>query len=143
MITHLLYKSFTSGDLAPKQIQDILEASRTNNERDQLTGILLYRSRTFLQLLEGDEAAISKCMARIRTDRRHYGASTILKVTSDRRIFPQWQMGFIPEAKIIKPFDSLDVMMKEGEMGRQPDRKTVVAVIRSFVASEEDLPPHE
>jgi hypothetical protein len=38
-----------------------LEVSQRNNDRDVITGILLYNDRTFFQVLEGKQSAVEDC----------------------------------------------------------------------------------
>jgi hypothetical protein len=56
----LVYLSSTRWLLTPGDITSILESSLRNNARDNITGILLYRSGSVLQLLEGEEDLVHR-----------------------------------------------------------------------------------
>ena len=135
MITHLLYRSVSKGELPTKQLQAILEKSKANNARDEISGILVYRGKMFLQLIEGSDAAVAKTFARIRTDNRHYDVGIMMKIETEARIFPHWTMG-IPEAENAKTFDTLKAVIDATfKTGRQ-DRTTIVTVLKNFSAAD-------
>ncbi len=62
------------------------------NEANGITGCLVYNGMNFMQLIEGDDAAIDSCMARILKDTRHSGIVTIRGKTIDVRECPAWGM---------------------------------------------------
>lgn len=136
MITHLLYRSFSTATLKDKQLQLILEKSQANNAKNDVTGILLYRNNTFLQLLEGPEKQVLTCMQRIRKDPRHHTAAVIFLDSSDQRIFPNWTMGHVPEKIILKPLEKINFVMTECMNLSLPPRGVLLAIIKSFVDPE-------
>jgi hypothetical protein len=91
---HLVYISTASQTFTLKELLPLLEESRRRNEAEGVTGILLYRERCFMQLLEGDEAAVLATYARIFKDPRHHGLITLLKGPIQERAFGEWLMGF-------------------------------------------------
>jgi hypothetical protein len=56
--------------------------------------MLLYASGSFLQVLEGDEAAIDEVFARISADDRHHNIVVIARERVAARDFGAWSMGF-------------------------------------------------
>ena len=93
-IYFLIYVSIASGDLSEQQLVDILKVSRANNTRDEITGMLLYKDRRFMQLLEGPEGAVCAAYQRITRDVRHQDATILLEGATDERDFVDWSMGF-------------------------------------------------
>jgi hypothetical protein len=89
----LLYVSNTSRTIAPSLLNDILTASRRNNQALDVTGLLLHIDGGFLQVLEGEELALSTLYARIRADKRHWNTQLLLDHQSERA-FGEWSMGF-------------------------------------------------
>lgn len=67
----IIYASQATSDFPPEELIALLEKSRSKNERTGLSGMLLYSSQSFLQVLEGDEEALAAAYARIRADARH------------------------------------------------------------------------
>ena len=50
---HLIYASVATHDYAENELDTILETAVRNNARLEVTGLLLYSNRRFLQVLEG------------------------------------------------------------------------------------------
>lgn len=90
----IIYCSQATWDVAPDELVSLLELSRRNNERDGLSGMLLYCSQSFLQVLEGDSEALDRTYQRIRADDRHMNLRLLLDAEVPRPMFPDWTMGF-------------------------------------------------
>lgn len=94
MLRQYVYISTATG-IDPETIGSILEACQRNNRERQVTGLLLYNGRNFLQLLEGDVEDLSWVMRRIEGDPRHNGVSIIEDIAVDERACPDWLMRHI------------------------------------------------
>jgi hypothetical protein len=70
----------------------ILARSRRNNRSVGLTGVLLHRGRRFLQVLEGERAAVEATVARIRQDPRHKAIVALSEREVTARAFGDWAM---------------------------------------------------
>jgi hypothetical protein len=90
----LIYCSQASQDFAPEELVELLERARACNERVGLSGMLLYSSQSFLQVLEGEEVALQETYARIHNDPRHTNLRLLLDELVSARLFPDWSMGF-------------------------------------------------
>lgn len=90
----LAYVSRAVERLDQSALEAILRTARTANAKANVTGMLLYRSTAFLQVLEGPEAAVRALYERIRADRRHFRVRTLIERPLDERRFPEWSMGF-------------------------------------------------
>lgn len=75
-----------------EQVNEILQSSRRNNERDALTGALIYDNRTFLQWLEGGASEIRAVFSRICQDPRHTQIRILTVRKLEDRWFPDWSM---------------------------------------------------
>lgn len=94
MIYQYVYTSLTLHPLKDAGLTEILNVSRTNNTRDQLSGLLIAHEKRFLQVLEGPEPAVKACYARILSDKRHTLVRMLSHGTVNARVFPTWRMGF-------------------------------------------------
>lgn len=94
MISQCVYISTAQG-LSRDQVQAILDSCARNNVEHGVTGLLLYNGRNFLQLLEGDKAAVDKLMAIIEKDPRHAGLAILHKSEVEARVCPDWAMKWI------------------------------------------------
>ena len=90
----LIYVSIASRELSEPELVELLELSRANNMRDDITGMLLYKDRRFMQLLEGPESTVCATYARIARDARHHDATILLEGETTERDFDDWSMGF-------------------------------------------------
>ena len=115
----LAYTSFSRLPLQETTLSDILEVSRRNNNRDEITGILKYEDRIFFQVLEGEQSAVKDCYyKRIFNDPRHCGLSLIWHGLAKRREFSDWAMGYVGPHEIGRytkdTFKSLDDLNSNG-----------------------------
>jgi len=90
----VIYCSQATHDVSPDELVQLLEVSRRNNEKVGLSGMLLYSSQSFLQVLEGDEVALQETYARIGADDRHVNLRLLMNADVAAPLFPDWTMGF-------------------------------------------------
>ncbi|WP_188055733.1 BLUF domain-containing protein [Sphingosinithalassobacter sp. CS137] len=76
----------------------ILNASRRNNRRDGITGLLYSDGRRFLQALEGPEDAVQQTFERIQGDSRHRAIVVLSRRHIEAREFGAWDMAHLDEA---------------------------------------------
>ena len=101
MLSQYLYIS-TAPDLSREEVDAILDTSARNNPEREITGLLLYNGRNFLQLLEGEESALVSLMTRIAHDSRHSGVSMLGRKEIEQRACPDWAMRRILVAESVK-----------------------------------------
>lgn len=90
----MLYRSQATQVLTEADLQALLEWSRAYNAQQQITGLLLYSDRRFVQLVEGPEAAVRNLYARIQADARHTQVVTLSDGPGPQRWFADWHMPF-------------------------------------------------
>lgn len=94
MLTRLIYASEPAAALTPATVQDIVTRACANNQRLHLSGLLAFDSHSFLQVLEGERAALSALYGRIAADPRHRRLELMEVVPVHERRFGRWTMGF-------------------------------------------------
>ena len=94
MLTRLMYASETAEALNPATLQALLDHARAANERRNITGMLAFDSRYFLQVLEGDRQAVNEVFSRIAADPRHRRVELLEVAATDERRFARWGMAF-------------------------------------------------
>ncbi|MCG6942075.1 MAG: BLUF domain-containing protein [Thiohalocapsa sp.] len=101
MTFQLCYTSTAITEMQRQDLVDLLTVSRRNNARLGITGLLLYSSDRFIQLLEGDEAQVRKLYELIRRDKRHRDVTLVSEEHVEARECPDWSMGFqaMPESE--------------------------------------------
>jgi hypothetical protein len=77
-----------------EDLVDLLSVSRRKNEELGLTGLLLCSGDRFVQLLEGDEAAVRALYEMICKDERHRDVTLVYEEHVETRLCPDWTMGF-------------------------------------------------
>jgi len=90
----MLYVSGAAPQMRHTEIENILAASRRNNLRDGVTGMLLWADGVFIQILEGEPHTVRTLYHRIQADDRHRNLMVVLEQAAEKRLFSQWSMGF-------------------------------------------------
>jgi hypothetical protein len=93
-VCRLIYVSTASDSLAKEDVEAILATARRENADHDVTGMLLYDSTSFLQLLEGPQEGVSRIFDSICEDDRHHNVVVIQRQTDVARQFPNWTMGY-------------------------------------------------
>ncbi len=93
-LAHLIYSSTATRPLSQQELQDLHAKVQRNNAAYGITGMLLYANGSFLQILEGPEAALERLFAKIAADPRHHRVTRIIQESIPQRAFPEWAMGF-------------------------------------------------
>ena len=90
----LIYVSSSIKLLSDAELLDILKVSRENNASEEITGLLLYKSGNFMQVLEGPDEVVDALYEKIKADPRHKGVSIISREQISARQFSAWEMAF-------------------------------------------------
>jgi len=123
----LIYVSSAVRTFSQSQLIDLLVQSRENNTSLGITGMLLYKGGNFMQVLEGEEDAVTALYAAIGRDPRHRGLLVILQGPQAERQFPEWSMGFhnldAPAAHSIPGYSEfLNTPLTGNEFSQDPTR---------------------
>ncbi|MBV9881912.1 MAG: BLUF domain-containing protein [Sphingomonadaceae bacterium] len=90
----LVYISTARQPIVPEMVEQILAASRRNNARNGISGLLVAGRRRFLQALEGPEQAVLDAYAEIKRDPRHHALVLLTGRSVETRAFGDWSMAF-------------------------------------------------
>ena len=74
----------------------ILQASRRNNPREEIGGVLYSGNGYFFQVLEGDRHKVNALYRRLLGDPRHADVDVISVKPLAYRIFSDWSMKYVP-----------------------------------------------
>ena len=94
MVHYLVYVSYSSRPIIEEDLRHILEVSKRDNAKANITGMLLYLQGRFIQILEGPKEAIDNLYGKIIQDPRHKNPQIILEGRIVKRNFSNWNMGF-------------------------------------------------
>jgi hypothetical protein len=81
----------------PAALDALYAESVAFNAKADITGVLLFLDGGFAQILEGDQAAITRLYDRITRDPRHDHVTLDYVITTEGRLFPYWSMGRITD----------------------------------------------
>jgi len=105
----LVYVSFANGEVSEEELKGILVKSRENNQKRNVTGMLLYRGGFFIQALEGEEDDVNAIYDVIKRDDRHRSLLVVYKTTIKSRSFNDWSMGFnVIDDETLKSLDGFN-----------------------------------
>lgn len=94
MYCALVYTSTAVHRFSANELEGLLDVARANNSRLDVSGMLLYREGSFMQLLEGEQSTVEMLFDKITADPRHVGMTVVSKQFIAERSFPAWSMGF-------------------------------------------------
>ena len=99
MLVRLLYAS-RAVDPSHVTIQGILEAARARNQASGITGILVYGSGIFMQVIEGGRQAVSDLYGTIQRSPRHKDVVLLHYEEIVERRFSAWTMGLVDISRV-------------------------------------------
>ncbi|MEQ8475662.1 BLUF domain-containing protein [Fulvivirga sp.] len=102
MLSQLVYVSNRKPNCTEAEIEKILASCKKNNPPLNITGILLYSDKKFIQLVEGESKVIMELYDKIKKDGRHANPMMISLNPIKEKSFPSWHMGSkkLPESKV-------------------------------------------
>lgn len=93
-LVHCIYSSVETVEFSQDDILSLLEKARLNNSTLGITGMLLYDSGSFFQVLEGAPEKVTSLLEVIQKDKRHDKVVKIIYEDIEERDFSEWTMGF-------------------------------------------------
>ena len=120
MLTRLVYHSENHlGHDKGRMIADlnaIMDSANRNNEKNNITGALIFDTLWFVQILEGERVAVSETLRRIMADGRHDAVTVMDARPIAERQFGNWWMGLaLLRGDDAVPSGRLDPRMMSGE----------------------------
>lgn len=98
---HIIYMSTASWPMTDAELKELLRQAQQGNERLGITGALVYGDGQFMQIMEGEQAALEDLYARLGQDRRHKGLFKLADRPITERRFSEWSMAF----QVVSPTD--------------------------------------
>lgn len=119
-VFQMIYVSKCSDDFDFNTLPSILEKSRRDNEKKDVSGLLIFHEGSFIQVLEGPKEAVEEIYQKIEKDDRHKNIKLLSQKMLDEKEFESWSMGFLkPELSKTHPdfvdlASELTAMLTEG-----------------------------
>lgn len=93
-LAQLSYVSRPAPGIKIEDVRELVRVAQARNQKLSVTGLLVFRSDLFCQVLEGERSVVSKLFHRIAGDGRHEDVELVGVEGVGRRGFPSWSMGY-------------------------------------------------
>ena len=110
-LVELSYLSEAVSDMSFLGLMRLLESARAFNQKNEITGILLYDNQQFGQVIEGERASIMKVWKRIQEDKRHHRVELLEIREIAERSFPDWLLRFYGGDTLTRDYPALAEMV--------------------------------
>ena len=118
-LIQLCYVSTAVRLMSRDGLTEILQSAGRNNAQRNITGLLLYKDMSFLQIIEGRAADVHELFDTIGTDPRHHRVSLLFETEIEQREFGEWAMGFYqPAAEEFEYLPNYSDFMQSGLIHR-------------------------
>lgn len=95
LVFHVVYHCTASRPMTRGDLDAIERVSQCNNERDGISGMLIYGWHQFVQILEGPHANLLLTLGRIARDERCRGITLDAIEPIQTRSFASWSMNVV------------------------------------------------
>lgn len=110
-LVELSYLSEAITDMSFLGLMRLLESARTFNQKNGITGILLYDNQQFGQIIEGEHVNVMRAWKRIQEDKRHHRVELLEIREITERSFPEWLLRFYGGDTLIRDYPALAEMV--------------------------------
>ncbi len=110
-LIELSYLSEAVSDMSFLGLMRLLETARAFNQKNSITGILLYDNQQFGQIIEGERVNVMKAWKRIQDDKRHHRIELLEIREIEARSFPDWLLRFYGGETLTRDYPALTEMV--------------------------------
>lgn len=122
MLRRLAWSSTPSPSFSAARLSEIIAPSRRNNERNHVTGMLLFTGAHFLAILEGEERDLDELWRRLEQDQRHCDLFRIGDDLCATRLYPEWMMAYEVDSEVDAQIESLHSLQSAAHRDRGDTR---------------------
>ena len=97
----MIYASAAAQPFPPESLRVLLSKARVRNALYGVSGMLLYHSGSFLQVVEGPEEHVDRIIDSVFRDPRHVNTRTLSRQSIASREFEAWSMGFVDTTLVL------------------------------------------
>lgn len=126
----ICYVSSARVGITQEELTKLFGITEENNSAHNITGILLYESGKFLQVLEGNEVVLKNLFEKIEADSRHNNIFVILNQKCKRKIFEKYASRF----SIVKSKEELQTIETYlDQIEDSPNLKYIKGILEPFL----------
>lgn len=90
----LAYTSVATQHMSHDELLHLFDSARLCNQRNGITGMLLYMDDCFFQVLEGQEDMVDSLYDKICQDKRNHHVMKLIREPIIERTFTEWTMSY-------------------------------------------------
>lgn len=139
MLHELVYTSRAGASITRDRLEEILEVSRTNNEKNDITGLLVFDGSTFCQVLEGEKSVIDETYERIKQDNRHIDSYLLHTGEINQRNFQNWSMSFKMVQKRVNTESWTDILTASKMISDIPSERTLGSIVLKLLTGKDSF----
>ena len=94
-VKQIIYTSAATCPVSEDDLKLLLDRARSRNSVYGLSGMLLFHTGSFLQVLEGDDRYVDMIFQSITRDPRHTNINVLENSPITRREFEDWSMAYV------------------------------------------------
>lgn len=98
----IIYTSTATKNVNIDVVNDLLTQCVSKNNEFDISGMILFDGKQFLQCIEGNEVQVNQLKENIFKDPRHENIHLIGETEITKRLFSQWCMGYLNHERAIK-----------------------------------------
>ena len=110
-LVELSYLSEAVSDMSFLGLMRLLESARAFNQKNGISGILLYDNQQFGQIIEGERASVMKAWKRIQEDKRHHRIELLEIKEITEKSYPDWLLRFYGGDSLVRDYPALAEMV--------------------------------
>jgi hypothetical protein len=137
----IVYESEATARFREEDLVDIIESARTSNPALEVTGLLIYHDRRFVQVIEGPEDRVTRLYEHIEADPRHTDVWRLARLEIEERVFSRWSMGLITKENMpdhligsLRDFREVSSRLKQaGKSNPECDAAYAARLVRRFL----------
>ncbi len=140
----LIYISRAQRLFTREELEEMGEGFSARNQKRGLTGVLITMGDHFLQVLEGERAAINELALKLAADRRHFDFKELFRGEIPDRNFADWGMQVILlDRRFLLPLPEVAQLRRELDQELQMARPTREAIVALILGLPTLLKQHE
>ena len=94
MLKSICYKSQVKSTLSILEFESLFNATQTNNDKSNITGVLVKSKDIFFQIIEGEVTTIDSLFDKIKKDNRHSNIIELLNKPISQLSFNAFDTGY-------------------------------------------------
>ncbi|MEH6762982.1 MAG: BLUF domain-containing protein [Aequorivita antarctica] len=130
MIRTIVYISNAVMLLEKKHLDELFYQCVQNNISNNVTGILIYKEGTFIQVLEGNDQDLNNLFKTIQQDKRHNNIMTVLDRMNTKRLFTKFRTG-LSSLSNARQLTILETFLRNSK--GSPHSQTILALLGPFL----------